>query len=48
MNFFRNYEEVEKVFKKVFGFSGDGLYLYNRGMVLRIFGRYKEVVEVFL
>ena len=48
MNFFRNYEEAEKVFKKAFGLSGDGLYLYNRGMALRILGRYKEAVEVLL
>ena len=48
MNFFENYEGSEKAFKKAFGLSGDGLYLYNRGIALRMFGRYKEAVEVLL
>ena len=48
MNFFGNYEEAEKAFKKAFGLSGDGLYLYNRGMALRILERYEEAVEVLL
>ena len=48
MNFFENYEEAEKAFKKAFGLSGDGIYLYNRGMALRILERYEEAVEVLL
>ena len=48
MNFFENYEGSEKAFKKAFGLSGDGLYLYNRGIALRMFGRYEEAVEVLL
>ena len=48
MNFFENYEESEKAFKKAFGLSGDGLYLYNRGIALRMLERYKEAVEVLL
>ena len=48
MNFFENYEESEKAFKKAFGLSGDGLYLYNRGIALRMLGRYEEAVEVLL
>lgn len=48
MNFFENYEEAEKAFKKAFGLSGDGFYLYNRGIALRILGRYEEAVEILL
>ena len=48
MNFLENYEEAEKAFKKAFELSGDGLYLYNRGIALRMFGRYEEAVEILL
>ncbi len=48
MNFFQNYEEAEKAFKKAFGLSGEGLYLYNRGIVLRILKKYEEAVEILL
>ncbi|MEX6495009.1 tetratricopeptide repeat protein [Fusobacterium animalis] len=48
MNFLENYEEAEKAFKKAFELSGDGLYLYNRGIALRTFGRYEEAVEILL
>ena len=48
MNYFENYEEAEKAFKKAFGLSGDGLYLYNRGIALRLLGKYEEAVEVLL
>ena len=48
MNFFENYDKAEKAFKNAFAFSGDGLYLYNRGIALRILERYEEAVEVLL
>ena len=48
MNFLENYEEAEKAFKKAFELSGDGLYLYNRGIALRMLGRYEEAVEILL
>ena len=48
MNFLENYEEAEKAFKKAFELSGDGLYLYNRGIALRMLGRYKEAIEILL
>ena len=40
--------EAEKAFKKAFGLSGDGLNLYNRGIALRLLGKYEEAVEVLL
>mgnify|MGYP000954557121 CR=1 FL=1 len=48
MNFLENYEEAEKAFKKAFELSGDGLYLYNRGIALRMLGRYEEAIEILL
>ena len=48
MNFFENYDKAEKAFKKAFGLSGDGLNLYNRGIALRLLGKYEEAVEVLL
>ena len=48
MNFFQDYDKAEKAFKKAFGLSGDGLNLYNRGIALRLLGKYEEAVEVLL
>ena len=48
MNFFENYEKSEKAYKKAFALSGDGLYLYNRGIALRLLGKYEEAIEVLL
>ena len=46
--YLENYDKAEKAFKNAFAFSGDGLYLYNRGIALRILERYEEAVEVLL
>ena len=48
MNVFQDYDKAEKAFKKAFGLSGDGLNLYNRGIALRLLGKYEEAVEVLL
>ena len=48
MNMFQDYDKAEKAFKKAFGLSGDGLNLYNRGIALRLLGKYEEAVEVLL
>lgn len=48
MNIFQDYDKAEKVFKKAFGLSGDGLNLYNRGIALRLLGKYEEAIEVLL
>ena len=48
MNVFQDYDKAEKAFKKAFGLSGDGLNLYNRGIALRLLGKYEEAVEILL
>lgn len=48
MYLFENYEKAEKYFRKAFGLTGNGLYLFNRGIALRNLNKYEEAVEVLL